>query len=135
MLVSQHSGKTGAKKLSRREREVLDILHTLDRATAEEVREAMAEAPTNPAVRAILRSLVDKGHLRHEYDGPRYIYTPTVPREKARRSALEHVLRTFFGGSVESAVATLLEIESEDLSEEARQRLKEKIDEAQREGR
>lgn len=113
----------------------MDIVYAAGRPTAEEVREAMAEPPTNAAVRAILRSLVEKGHLRHEYDGPRYVYSPTMPRDRARRSALKHVLRTFFGGSVESAMAALLELEPAELTPSARERLKRLIDEAREDGR
>ena len=120
--------------LSRREREVLDIVYSAGRISAAEVQAAMASPPTNAAVRAVLRSLVEKGHLRHDYDGPRYVYSPTVPRRQARRAALQHVLGTFFGGSVEGAMATLLELDDE-LSEEARERLEKMIDEARREGR
>lgn len=113
----------------------MDIVYAAGRATAEEVREAMAEPPTNAAVRATLRSLVEKGHLRHEYDGPRYVYSPTTPRERARRSALKHLLRTFFGGSVEGAMAALLELEPAELTPGARERLKSLIDEAREDGR
>lgn len=122
-------------RLSRREREVMDIIHAAGRATAETVREGMVDAPTNAAVRATLRSLVEKGHLRHKYDGPRYVYSPKVQREKARRSAMEHLLHTFFGGSVEGAMAALLEMESTELTHDSRERLKRKIDAARREGR
>lgn len=113
----------------------MDIVYAAGRVTAEEVREAMATPPTNAAVRATLRVLVGKGHLRHEYDGPRYVYSPTTPRERARRSALRHLLRTFFGGSVEGAMAALLELESAELTPGARERLKRLIDEAREEGR
>ncbi len=122
--------------LSRREREVMDIVYTAGRVTAAEVEAAMKSPPSNAAVRAILRSLVEKGQLRHEYDGPRYVYSPTVPQRQARRSALEHVLSTFFGGSVEGAMTTLLELEdSEKLDDEAADRLKRLIDRAKQEER
>ncbi len=114
---------------------MMDIVYALGRATAAEVREAMASPPTDAAVRTTLRSLVTKGHLSHKYDGPRYVYFPTVPREKARKSALQHVLETFFGGSPESAMAALLDMHGSDLSSDQRERLKKLIDEAQREGR
>ena len=122
-------------KLSRREQEVLDIVYARGHATAAEVREAMHEAPTDAAVRTTLRILVAKGHLRIKQDGPRYDYWPTVPREAARRSALQHVLRTFFGGSTESALATLLDIRPGDMNGETRRRLKQLIDKAAKEGR
>ena len=122
-------------KLSRREQEVIDIVYARGHATAAEVREAMHEAPTDAAVRTTLRILVAKGHLRIKQDGPRYDYWPTVPREAARRSALQHVLRTFFGGSTESALATLLDIRPGDMNGETRRRLKQLIDNAAKEGR
>ena len=130
-------GRPGPRKplLSRREQEVLDIVYARGHATAVEVREAMHEAPTDAAVRTTLRILVAKGHLRIEQDGPRYDYWPTVSRQTARRSALQHVLRTFFGGSTESALATLLDIQPAELDDAARQRMKELIDRAAKEGR
>ena len=121
--------------LSRREQQVLDIIYALGHATAADVRERMDDAPTDPAVRTTLRILVDKGHLRIEQDGPRYDYWPTVARETAQRSELQHVLRTFFGGSVETALATLLDIKPGQITEEERRRLKRLIDNAAREGR
>jgi predicted transcriptional regulator len=122
-------------KLSRREREVLDIVYARGHATAAEVREVMHEPPSDAAVRTTLRILVEKGHLRIEQDGPRYDYWPTVSPDAARRSELRHVLRTFFGGSTESALATLLDIQPGELSGETRQRLKQLIDKAAKGGR
>ena len=122
-------------QLSRREQEVIDIVYARGHATAAEVREAMHDAPTDAAVRTTLRILVAKGHLRIEQDGPRYDYFPTVPRETAQRSELQHVLRTFFGGSTESALATLLDIQPGGLSDDTRRRLKQLIDKAAKEGR
>lgn len=122
--------------LSRREREIMDIVYREGRATAAEVRDAMAEAPTDAAVRATLRILVAKGHLRIEQDGPRYVYHPTVPREKARRAALRHLVQTFFGGSAPGAMAALLDIdEAAELRDEDRERLRMLIERAAREGR
>jgi predicted transcriptional regulator len=95
----------------------------------------MHDAPTDAAVRTTLRILVAKGHLRIEQDGPRYDYWPTVPPDAARRSELQHVLRTFFGGSTESALATLLDLGSGKLDDEARRRLKRLIDNAAKGGR
>jgi len=123
------------RKLSRREREMMDIIYAAGHGTAAQVRERMAEPPTDAAVRTTLRSLVAKGHLRIEQDGPRYVYWPTVPREKARSGELAHVLETFFDGSAESAMVALLQMKGEDLSEEARAKLKRLIDQAAREGR
>ena len=121
--------------LSRREQEILDIVYAAGHATAAEVREAMPDAPTDAAVRTTLRILVAKGHLRIEQAGPRYDYWPTVPRETARRSELQHVLSTFFGNSTESALATLLDIRPGDLDDETRRRMKRLIDKAAKEGR
>src|SRR5712691_12454146 len=107
-------------KLSRREQEILDIVYARGHATAAEVREAMRDAPTDAAVRTTLRILVAKGHLRIKQDGPRYDYWPTVGREAARRSELRHVLWFFFGGTTESALATLLDIQPGELDDETR---------------
>lgn len=120
--------------LTRREREVMDIVHALGEATAARVRGAMEDPPTNAAVRSVLRILVDKGHLTYERDGPRYVYAPSAPL-RARRTALRHVLRTFFGGSVEGAVAALLELDEARLDAAERERIKRMIDRAAREGR
>jgi predicted transcriptional regulator len=122
-------------KLSRREQEILDIIYARGHATAAEVRGAMQDAPTDAAVRTTLRILVAKGHLRIEQDGPRYDYWPTVARREAQRSELLHVLRTFFGGSTESALAALLDLQPGDLGDEERRRLKRIIDKAAKEGR
>jgi predicted transcriptional regulator len=121
--------------LSRREREVIDIVYARGHATAADVRDAMHDAPTDAAVRTTLRTLVAKGHLRIAQEGPRYDYWPTVSPETARRSQLQHVLRTFFGGSMESALATLLDIRSGELGEDERRRLKRLIDKAAKTGR
>lgn len=121
--------------LSRREREVMDIVHELTDATAAQIRERMIDPPTDAAVRSILRILVEKEHLNFSHDGPRYVYTATVSGARASRSAMRHVLRTFFGGSVEGAVAALLELDESELSATERRRLKKMIDEAAREGR
>jgi BlaI family penicillinase repressor len=121
--------------LSRREQQVLDIIYARGHATAAEVREAMDDAPTDAAVRTTLRILVAKGHLRIEQDGPRYDYWPTVSPDTARRSELQHVLRTFFGGSTESALTTLLDLGGAKLDDEARRRLKRLIDNASKQGR
>lgn len=120
--------------LSRREREIMDIVFRHGLATAAEVRGAMASAPTDAAVRATLRNLVEKGHLKHEHDGPRYVYSPTLPRETARKSALRHMLKTFFGGSTHGAMAALLD-EAGNLTDEERERLKTMVDKAAAEGR
>jgi predicted transcriptional regulator len=123
------------RTLSRRERQVLDIIYARGNATAAEVRRAMHDAPTDGAVRTTLRILATKGHLRIVQDGPRYVYWPTVPRHAAQRSELRHVLRTYFGGSTESALAALLDLQSRRLTDEERARLKRLIDGAAKDGR
>lgn len=120
--------------LSRREREVMEIIHRRGRATAAEVRADMSDPPTDAAVRSTLRILVGKGHLDFEHDGPRYVYSPTVPETTARRSAIESVVRTFFDGSTEGVMAALLETQGP-LTPEEKRRLKELIDQAEEEGR
>src|ERR671925_464450 len=97
-----------AEALSRRERQIMDIIYARGQATAAEVTAALPDPPSYSAVRALLRILEQKGHLRHEQDGPRYVFLPTVPRDRARRSAMRHLVRTFFDGSTEDAVAALL---------------------------
>jgi predicted transcriptional regulator len=124
-----------AQPLSRREREVMDIVYRLGRASALEVRSEMAQPPTDAAVRTTLRILVRKGRLKQEYDGPRFVYFPTLAREAARRSAFRHLLDTFFGGSARGAMAALVEMEDAGLSPRQRRRLKELIDDADRKGR
>lgn len=94
--------------LSRRERQIMDILYKLERATVGEVLAQLADKPNYSTVRAQLRVLEEKGHVRHEEHGLRYVYVPCVPREVARRSALRHLVETFFEGSTEKAVAALL---------------------------
>lgn len=121
--------------LTKREKQILDIVYARGHATAAEVRGDMRDPPTDAGVRTTLRVLVGKGHLRIEQDGPRYDYWPTVSPEAARRSELQHVLRTFFGGSVESALATLLDVKPGELSDDERRRLKRLIDRAAKEGR
>src|SRR3954466_7025718 len=112
----------------------MDILHRRGRATAHEVLGDLADPPSYSAVRTFLRLLEDKGHVRHEQDGPRYVYTPTVNRDKARRSAMRHLVRTFFDGSTEDAVAALLQNDA-DIGEDELERLSQLIDSAKKEGR
>lgn len=122
-------------QFSRREREVMDIVHELGAATSAQIRSRMAEPPTDAAVRSVLRILVKKGHLGSRQEGVRYVYSPSVSTSRARRSAMRHVVRTFFGGSVEGAVATLLDLEDARFTVEERTRLRALIDRASREGR
>jgi predicted transcriptional regulator len=120
--------------LSRRERQIIDILYTLGRATAADVQTALPDPPSYSAVRAMLRILEDKGHVRHEQDGPRYVYLPTLARDNVKRSALKHVLQTFFDGSAEQAISALLDENSTRLSETELDRLARLIDRARRAG-
>lgn len=120
--------------LSRRERQIMDILYAHGRATAADVQSWLPDPPSYSAVRAMLRILEDKGHIRHEQDGPRYIYRPTVPRDNAKRSALHHLLQTFFEGSREQAISELLDDSSSDLSDAELDRLAQLIDKARRTG-
>ncbi len=113
----------------------MDVVYAAGRAGAAEVREGLNDAPSYSAVRALLRILEEKGHLRHEVEDNRYIYVPIVPRERARESALKHVLSTFFEGSAADAMAALLELEDSDLTGEEIERLQAKIDAAREEGR
>jgi len=121
--------------LTRREREIMDILHRRGRATAHEVLADLADPPSYSAVRTFLRLLEERGHVRHEQDGPRYIYMPTVARRDAQRSALSHLVDTFFDGSVEDAVATLVESTKPKLSASELDRIASLIAKAKKEGR
>ncbi len=120
--------------LTRRERQIMDIMYQRGSASAAEVQRDLPDPPSYSAVRAMLRLLEEKGHLRHRQEGPRYVYDPTVPRDRARRSATRRLLDTFFEGSTAQAVATLLESTS-DLSDEELAKLADLIDKARREGR
>ena len=121
--------------LTRREREIMDILHRRGRATAHEVLEDLADPPSYSAVRTFLRLLEERGHVKHEQDGPRYVYTPTVARRAAQRSAIAHLVETFFDGSVEEAMATLVETSKPKLSAEELERISALIAKAKKEGR
>jgi len=125
----------GQKNLSRRERQIMDVIYTLQEATVNQVLERLPAPPSYSAVRALLRVLEQKGHLVHRQDGPRYIYAPTLPRERARRSALKHLLQTFFDDSTEDVVAALLDISEDNLSSEDYRRLLELVQKARKEGR
>lgn len=123
-----------AAQLSRRERQIMDVIYRCGRATVAEVLEGIPDPPGYSAVRAMLRLLEEKGHVRHEQDGPRYVFLPIVSRDKARRSALTHVVRTFFDGSATDAVAALLDANGK-LSETELDRLSTLIERARQEGR
>jgi BlaI family penicillinase repressor len=127
----------GAKhqNLSRRERQIMEILYRSGQATATEVLAALPDPPSYSAVRALLKILENKGHAGHVMDGTKYVYKPTLPRERARRTALENVLDTFFDGSAEKAVAALLDMSRTGLSDEELGRLSLLIEKAREEGR
>ena len=117
-------------RLFRREREIMDIVYHLGEATAQQVLDAMSDPPSYSAVRAFLRILEEKGHLRHVQDGPRYVYVPTQPRDTAARSALGHLVRTFYDGSAGAAMAALLDSSSASLSDAELDKLARLIDQA-----
>jgi BlaI family transcriptional regulator, penicillinase repressor len=123
------------RDLSRRERQIMDLLFRVGRATAAEVLEGLPNAPSYSAVRALLRILEQKGHIRHEEEGRAYVYMPLQRRDSARQSALSHLLKTFFDNSAEQAVAALLAIKGEKMSEAELERMSRLIDAAKKEGR
>jgi len=122
-------------QLSRRERQIMDIIYERGRATAADVMDNLPDPPGYSAVRALLRLLEQKGYLIHEQDGPRYVFLPTVSRERARQSALRQMVKTFFDGSAEKAVAALLDMSRLKLSDAELERLARMIDQARKEGR
>jgi predicted transcriptional regulator len=127
--VSAHAG------LSRRERQIVEILYQRGKASVTEVREAMADAPGYSAVRAMMRVLEEKGHVKHQAEGLKYVYVPTVTRDKAKRSAVKHLLDTFFADSPHQVVAALLDVSSTRLTSEELDRMSEMIDKARKEGK
>lgn len=120
--------------LSRRERQIMDILYRQGKATAAEVHEALPDPPSYSAVRATLRILEEKGHVRHQEEGLRYVFLPSVPRDRAKKNALRHLLDTFFDGSVEQAVAALLDTNSTRLKAEELERLSKLVEKAKEKG-
>ncbi|MEM6336776.1 MAG: BlaI/MecI/CopY family transcriptional regulator [Bacteroidota bacterium] len=120
--------------LSRRERQIMDVIYRRGEATAADVLEALPDPPSNSAVRTLLRILGEKGHLVFEKQGPRYVYRPSVPREKVKRKALRHLVRTFFDGSPAKAVATLLDLSDDTITPEDLERLAERIEQAKSDG-
>ena len=120
--------------LSRRERQIMDILYRRGRATAGEVMEELSGDPSYSTVRTQLRVLEDKGHVRHEEEGLRYVYIPAVSRNAARKSALRHLVDTFYEGSAEKTVAALLGAEGARMSDEELQRIADLVDKARKDG-
>jgi predicted transcriptional regulator len=127
--------KPTSAQLSRRERQIMDVIYQRQQATAAEVQAGLDDPPSYSAVRALLAILVQKGFLQITEDGPRYLYQPTRPRNEAGRSAIHHVRQTFFEGSVEKAVAALLEPRDTRLSKSEIDRLQALIDQARKGGK
>lgn len=123
------------QQLSRRERQIMDVIYRLGSATAQDVQAHLPDPPSYSAVRALLRVLEDKGHVKHREDGPRYVYVPTVSREAARTSALKQMIGTFFNGSAAAAAAALLDLPDRDLSDDELDRLEALIERARKEER
>jgi BlaI family penicillinase repressor len=121
--------------LSRRERQIMDFLYERERASVAEVVAGIADPPSYSAVRAMLRTLEQKGRIRHVEDGRAYIYQPTIRKDSARKGALSHLLKTFFDGSTEKAVAALLDLKGQKLSEAELDRVATLVEQAKREGR
>lgn len=120
--------------LSRRERQILDVLYRAGRATAADIQQSIPDAPSYSAVRALLRILEEKGHVRHQQDGPRYLYVPTVARDRAQRSALRHLVNTFFQGSAAQTIAALIDEDTGQLTKTDWQQLRDLIDRAAEKG-
>lgn len=123
------------RDLSRRERQIMDVVYRLGRATVSEVQDGLPDPPSYSAVRAMLGKMEVKGVLKHSQDGPRYVYEPTLPREEARETALDRMVRTFFDGSVAKAAAAMLDLDARSLTDEELDALAERIADARRRGR
>jgi len=124
-----------ATSLSRRERQIMDILYRRGSASAAEIKAELPEAPSYSAVRAMLRILEEKGHLKHVADGPRYVFTPVVSRPVAQKSALRQMVKTFFDGSATQAVAALLDMSARNLSDKELDELGKLVEQAKGEGK
>jgi predicted transcriptional regulator len=121
--------------LSRRERQIMEILYRDGKVSVSQVMEAMEDAPGYSAVRAMMRVLEEKGHVKHQAEGLKYVYLPVVAREKAKRSAVKHLLDTFFSEAPEQVVAALLDVSSNRLTAEELDRMAAMIDKARKEGK
>jgi BlaI family penicillinase repressor len=130
--MTKRAERTPADDLSRRERQVMDILHRRGESTVAEIMQAMPDPPTYSAVRSILRILGEKKLIAHKEDGPRYVYFPARPTEKAREDVLEHVVTTYFAGSTEQAMTALLRLSDTDLTDADIDRLRDTIRRARR---
>jgi predicted transcriptional regulator len=126
---------TARPALARRERQIMDLVYRLGRASVGEVQAGLPDSPSYSTVRALLRVLETKGHLKHEVDGPRYVYVPTVTRERARESALRQIVNTFFDGSSAAAAAALLDLSDTPLDQTELKRLAALVAQAKKEGR
>ena len=133
--MAENQQQEAPLSLSRRERQIMEILFRRGRATAAEVHADLADRPSYSAVRAHLRTLEEKGHVHHQEENLRYVYLPALAPEKARRSALEHTVHTFFGGSPARLVAALLDRKASKLSKDEIREIERLIDRAKKEGR
>src|SRR3569832_2252062 len=128
-------GESELAQLSRRERQIMDFLYQRERASVAEVMEGIEDPPSYSAVRAMLRTLEEKGRVKHVEDGRAYVYEPTMRKDAARRGALTHLLKTFFDGSTEKAVAALLDLRGPNLSSLELDRVAKLVEQAKEEGR
>lgn len=120
--------------LSKREKQIMDVVYRLGKATVAEVKEQLEDAPSYTSTRVQMHMLEDKGLLRHEKDGPRYVYFPSVSAEKARKTELNHVVKTFFQGSLKEAMADLIDIHQKEMGEDEWQEIYHMIDDARKQG-
>lgn len=134
-MPRESRASTALAKLSRREREIMDVLFQRGQATVADVVDALADPPSYSAVRATLNILVAKKQAMHRQDGPRYVYTPVIPQDTARAAAIRHVINTFFGGSAEEAAVALLQMSDTRLPAEAVDKLTRAVEKARKEGR
>ena len=128
-------GERDARQLSRRERQIMEVVYARGRASVAEVLEALPDPPSYSSVRALLRVLVEKGHLHYKEEGARYVYMPTQLRSRAARQALKQILHTFYEGSAVKTVAALLDMSSKNMSQADLERLAEMVEQARKEGR
>jgi len=128
-------GESELAQLSRRERQIMDFLYQRERASVAEVMEGIEDPPSYSAVRAMLRTLEEKGRVKHVEDGRAYVYEPTMRKDAARQGALSHLLKTFFDGSTEKAVAALLDLKGPNLTSSELDRVARLVEQAREEGR
>ena len=127
--------KANLNHLSRRERQIMDVVYQLGSASAAEILSKLPDPPSYSAIRALLKILEEKGQLKHKQDGPRYVYSPKISPDQAKRSAVRHLMQTFFDNSTESVVATLLDVSKSRLTQNELDRLSDLIDQVRKEGR